>query len=269
MSEPAVRMERQGNIAVITLNRPEAKNAVNPEVCGRLTDIWKEVRDNGDIYCAIVTGAGDAFCAGADLAQLVPLMTGARQPENEWDKKVLENPMLASHVWMRDFDPQKPIIAAVNGFCLAGGLEMITATDIRVAADSAIFGLQEAKWSLFPLGGSTIRLPWMVSFPRAMEIALTARQFTAAEALEWGLLNKVVPRAQVMDEAMKYAEMIAANGPLAVRAIRKAIRKFIGLTIDEAYPLEQEIGYPIFMSEDAKEGPRAFKQKRKPVWKGK
>ena len=171
-------------------------------------------------------------------------------------------------MWLRDYDPEKPIIAAVNGFCIAGGLEMTCATDIRVAAEDAVFGLQEAKWGLFPMGGSTIHLPWTMPFPRAMEVALTARQFSAREAYEWGLLNKVVPRDQVVSEAMHYAEMIAENAPLSTKAIRKAIRSFIGRTEQEALPLEQEIGFPCFLSEDAREGPLAFKEKRKPNFRG-
>jgi len=265
----AVLFEKKGNIALITLNRPEARNSVNPEVAIRVCEAWDTVREDPEIRCAVITGAGDAFCAGADLKRLIPLITGARQADDEWDEKLAARPQAAGHVWLRDNDPEKPIVAAINGFCIAGGLELVCATDIRVAAEDAVFGLQEAKWGLFPLGGSTIHLPWAVPFPRAMEIALTARQFSAAEAYEWGLLNKVVPRDQVLAEAMRYAEMIAENAPMSTKAIRKAIRTFVGLTEAEAFPLEQEIGFPCFLSQDAKEGPRAFKEKRKPNFQGK
>ena len=265
---PAVLFEKRDHVALITINRPDARNAVNPEVAVLMTEAWQRVRDEDDIRCAVVTGTGDSFCSGADLKRLITLVTGARQADDDWDAKLAANPAAAGHVWLRDYDPEKPIIAAVNGFCIAGGLELTCATDIRVAAEDAVFGLQEAKWGLFPLGASTIRLPWAVPFPRAMEIALTARQFTAAEAYEWGLLNKIVPRDRVVPEALHYAEMIAENAPLSTKSIRKAIRSFIGLTEAEALPKEQEIGFPCFLSEDAKEGPRAFKEKRRPNFKG-
>lgn len=269
MSAPAVLFEKRGNIGLVTFNRPDAKNAVNPEVAIRMSDAWKQVAEDPEIRVAVVTGNGDAFCAGADLKRLISIITGTRQPDDEWDTRLQADPMAAGRVWLRDFDPGKPVIAAINGFCIAGGFELACATDIRVAAEECVFGLQEAKWGLFPMGASTIRMPWAMAYPRVMEIALTARQFTAQEAYEWGFLNKVVKKDQVLPEAMKYAEMIAENGPLAVTAIRKAIRSFFGLTEAEALPKEQEIGWPVFMSEDAKEGPRAFKEKRKPNFKGK
>ncbi len=161
---PALLFEKQGNIALITLNRPEVRNAVNPELAIRLCDAWDEVRNDPEIRCAVVTGAGDAFCAGADLKLLIPLITGARKPEDEWDEKLVARPQAGGEAWLRDNDPEKPIVAAINGVCIAGGLELTCSTDIRVAADDAIFALQEAKWGLFPLAASTIHLPWTVPF---------------------------------------------------------------------------------------------------------
>lgn len=265
-----VEYERKDHVATITINREEARNSINPEVAVRLADAWQEVRDNDDVRVAILTGAGDnTFCAGADLARLITLFTGARKPEDEWDEKVLSDPTLTNRTLLRGFDPVKPVIAAVNGYAIAGGLEIMIATDIRVAVPEAEFGLQEAKWGIFPAGGSTARLAKQIPFSAAMEIMLTAKLIKAERALALGLINKIVPRGQLMDAALEYAQAIADNGPLAIKAIRKSAWECLGLTDQEALQKELEHAMPIFATEDAREGPKAFKEKRKPVFKGK
>ncbi|MDZ7824898.1 MAG: enoyl-CoA hydratase-related protein [Gammaproteobacteria bacterium] len=161
---PVVEFEKKGHVALVTLNRPDARNSINPELGARLAEAWEQVRDDDEIRVAVVTGTGSAFCAGADLGQLIPLVSGARKPENEWDEKVLKNAALTSAALLRNFDTEKPVIAAINGHAIAGGMEMVQGTDIRVACPEAKFGVQEVKWAIFPAGGSTVRLR-LLQFP--------------------------------------------------------------------------------------------------------
>ena len=146
--------ERRGHVALITFNRPEVRNAINPELSVRLDEAWRQVRDDAQVRVAVLTGAGAAFCAGADLGRLIPLFSGARQPEDEWDERLLADPRTTSRALLRNFDPEKPVIAAINGHAIAGGMEIVQGTDIRVAAPAAKFGVQEVKWAIFPAGGS-------------------------------------------------------------------------------------------------------------------
>jgi enoyl-CoA hydratase len=269
MSEPALLYEKDGHVATLTMNRPEARNAINPEMLCRFADAWQDVNDDPEIRVAVLTGAGDdAFCAGADLDRLVRMMQGLRPPENEWDERIKNDIGLIYKGLMRSLDVIKPIVAAVKGFCVAGGLEILNCCDIRVASDDAQFGLAEVKWSLFPMGGSTVRLPRQIPWPMAMEILLTGERISAAEAHRICLINKVVPRDQVMKEARRYAEIICENGPLAVQAVKRSALAGSGLPTEKALERELEIGIPVSMSEDAREGPKAFKEKRKPVFKG-
>jgi len=269
MAEPALRYEKDGHIAVVTMNRPEARNAVNPEMLCRLADAWEDVNADPEIRVAILTGAGEqAFCAGADLDKLVRMMQGAIPPENAYDERIKNDVGTIYKGFMRSLDVVKPIVAAVKGFCVAGGLELLNCCDIRVAADDAQFALAEVKWSLFPMGGSTVRIPRQIPWPIAMEIMLTGERFSAQEAHRVCLVNKVVPAAQVMAEARRYAEIIAANGPLAVQAVKRSALAGMGLPTAQALDKELEIGIPVSMSQDAREGPRAFKEKRAPRFTG-
>ena len=261
-----LQFEVQDHVALITLNRPAARNALNPELAGRLADAWERVRDDDDIRVAILTGTGTVFCAGADLGQLIPLYSGARKPENEWDERVMADRYLTRRALLRDFDPGKPIIAAINGHAIAGGMEIVQGTDMRVSVPEAKFGVQEVKWAIFPAGGSTVRLPAQLPYAKAMELLLTGDLITADEALQLGFLNYVdanpVARARVL------AARIAANGPLAVKAIRASVKACLGKPEQEALAIEVDISTPVFQTEDAKEGPRAFMEKRTPVYHG-
>jgi len=263
-----VDYELKGHVAVVTLNRPDARNAINPEVAVRLADAFQKVRDDANVRVCVLTGTGSAFCAGADLGQLIPMMSGARKPENEWDHRVLKEPGITGRALLRNFDTVKPVIAAINGHAIAGGMEIVQGTDIRVAVPEARFGVQEVKWAIFPAGGSTVRLPVQLPFAKAMELLLTGDLISAAEALELGFLNYVVPADQLLAKAMEIAEKIAANGPLAVKAIRQSARACLGKPEQEALRIESEISGPVFQTEDAREGPRAFMEKRKPQYKG-
>ncbi len=258
----------EDHIAIITLNRPEARNAINPEVAVRLAQAWEQVRDDDNVRVAIVTGTGSAFCAGADLGQLIPLRTGARQPENEWDQQVVNTPGLTSRSILRNFDTEKPVIAAINGHAIAGGMELVQGTDIRVSSPNARFGVQEVKWAIFPAGGSTVRLPRQLPYSKAMELLLTGDLVSADEALALGFLNYVVPAEELLAKSMEIAQKIAANGPLAVKAIRQSARACLGRPEEEGLRLELEFSAPVFDTEDAVEGPRAFMEKRAPVYRG-
>ncbi|MFP4475703.1 MAG: enoyl-CoA hydratase-related protein [Desulfatibacillaceae bacterium] len=261
--------EKRNHTAWLTLNRPEAKNALDPELVLELIAAWEDYRADDDMRCAVVTGAGDVFCAGADLARLIPLLTGVRKPETEADKAVARDPLAAGKALMRDMEVFKPIVAAVNGHAIAGGMELLYSTDIRIAVQGAKFGLQEVRWAIFPMMGSTVRLPRQLPYARAMEMLLTGELADAEELYRLGFLNKVVPADKLMEEAERYASVISKNGPMAVQAVKKSVLKCAGLPTMEGLKREIEIATPVFLSEDAKEGPRAFKERREPDYKGK
>jgi enoyl-CoA hydratase len=263
-----VELERIGHVALITLNRPEVRNAISPEVMCRLDAAWGEVAADDAIRVAVVTGAGTAFCSGADLGRLIPLRTGARPAEDEFDRRVLDDPGLGDRAILRYSNLDKPVIAAINGDAVAGGCELVQGTDLRVVAEGARLGVQEVKWGLFPMGGSSVRLPAQLPYAVAMEWLLTGALVPAQRAYELGFVNRVVPVEQVLPEAMALADAIAANGPVAVRAIKSSVKACLGLPEAEALKLELTYGRPVFATEDAIEGPRAFIEKRSPNFVG-
>lgn len=268
MSEDVVLFEQEQSVALITLNRPEARNALNPESLVRLAEAWQRVRDDESVRVAVVTGTGPAFCAGMDLGSMIPLITGARPPQDEWDKALVSDPSLTHRAILRNFDTVKPVIAAINGFAVAGGMELVMGCDLRVASDQSRFGLQEVKWALFPGGGSTVRLPNQIPYARAMEMLLTGDLFEANDMLDYGFLNYAIPTAEILDKAFELAGKIAANGPVAVSAVRRSAREAIGVPEARALERESELSAPVYATQDAIEGPRAFMEKRTPVFKG-
>jgi enoyl-CoA hydratase len=211
---------------------------------------WDQVDGDPGIRVCVLTGAGGAFCAGADLKEMSRAHPGDRG--GDWDASVIE-PLLKGRRLA------KPLIAAVEGAAVAGGTEILQAADI---------GVSEARWGLFPLGGSAVRLPRQIPYTIAADLLLTGRHITAAEALEIGLIGHVVPDGQALAKALEIAETIAANGPVAVRAILRAIRETEGMPENDAFAVEARIGMAVFGSEDAKEGPRAFAEKRQPRFRG-
>jgi len=266
---PALLYEKRGEIAYVTLNRPEVHNAMDSEVMVRLADAWQDFAADDSLRVAIITGAGErAFSAGADLRRLIPLITGAREPEDEWDHKFLENRRLMNIGLLRGFELYKPIISAINGFCLAGGTELIQATDIRIAATHATFGLTEVKRAIVPGGGSMARLPRQISFCNAMEVLLVGDSIAADDAYRIGLINRVVAPEKLMETAEEFARKIAENGPLAVQKIKETVLKALGQPMEEAFALEDEAVRVIIRTEDAREGPRAFAEKRRPRYGG-
>jgi enoyl-CoA hydratase len=220
---------------------------------------WDTVDSDPAIRVCVLTGAGGAFCAGADLKAMTGDHPGSRL--GELDLSVIE-PLLKGRRLT------KPLIAAVEGPAVAGGTEILQACDIRVAGASARFGVSEARWGLFPLGGSAVRLPRQIPYTAAADLLLTGRHITAAEALAIGLIGHVVPDGQALARALELAGLIAANGPLAVRAILQVIRETEGMAEDDAFVLEAKAGMAVFASEDAREGPRAFAEKRQPRFQG-
>ena len=263
MTEPAVIVEKDDHVQVVTINRPEKKNAVNCEVMCRLYDAWVELDRDEELRATILTGRGDTFCAGMDLAEIGKLRKGVA--DNEWIERVMKEPQVIYGAWLKTYRPTKPVIAAVEGFALAGGTEILQGTDIRVAAESAVFGVTEVQRGLFPLAGSTIRLPRQVPYTLALEMLLTGDSYTAAQCKEMGLIGRVVPDGQALSVAREIAARIASNGPLAVQAILRAVRETASMPEKDAIEQkEMAIGVPIYSSEDAKEGPRAFLEKRTP-----
>jgi enoyl-CoA hydratase len=258
-------VERDGHVLTVTLNRPEAKNALSGGMLAGMYRAWRQLDEDPELRVAILTGRGDVFCAGADLKAM-----GGGEKDEEFQKLMAEVPDVHWQALLRHNRPLKPIIAAVEGHAVAGGTEILQGTDIRVAAEDATFGVTEAKRGLFPLGGSSVRLRRQIPYTLAAEILLTARHVTAQEALAFGLVGRVVPKGRALAEAREIAEVICENGPLSIRALMRMLRE-----IDESYPeaealvKELEIGGPVFASKDAREGPRAFAEKRKPVYTGK
>jgi enoyl-CoA hydratase len=258
--QPHALIERRGHVLIVTMNRPKARNALSGEMLALLRQAWDQADDDPGIRACVLTGAGGAFCAGADLKAMTRAHPGDQFASGDSDLSVIE-PLLKGRRLT------KPLIAAVEGPAVAGGTEILQATDIRIAGQSARFGVSEARWGLFPLGGSAVRLPRQIPYTIAAELLLTGRHISAAEAREIGLIGEVVPDGQALPRALEIAGLIAANGPVAVRAILRTIRETEGMAENEAFKVESQIGMSVFRSEDAKEGPRAFTEKRRPEFR--
>ncbi|GED99581.1 putative enoyl-CoA hydratase [Gordonia spumicola] len=258
---PECLVEKRGHVLIVTMNRPQARNALSGEMMRIMEDAWDQVDADPEIRVAILTGAGGYFCAGADLKDMNKKAPGDKFAEGGWDLTRLPALLKGRRL-------TKPLIAAVEGPAIAGGTEILQGTDIRVAAESAKFGVSEAKWGLFPLGGSAVRLVRQIPYTIAADILLTGRHITAAEAKEYGLVGYLVPDGTALDKALEIADQIAANGPLAVQAILKTIRDSEGLHEEEAFKIDAKLGAAVFASADAKIGPRAFANREKPVFTG-
>ncbi len=263
---PDALVERDGHVMIITMNRPARMNAITGPMLIRMYDAYQEASNDPEVRCIVVTGAGGNFCSGADLRAMAgdadaadPLDTRAR---------MAEDPDIVYKALFRHYRPTKPIVAAVEGVAIAGGTEILQAMEIRVAGESARFGVSEARWSLYPMGGSAVRLPRQIPYTHAAEIMLTGKHITAAEALEIGLVGHVVPDGQALDKALELAGVVAANGPLATAAITRTLHECDGMELDDALRHESDYGQAVFRSNDAKEGPKAFAEKRTPNFTG-
>ena len=246
----------EGRVAILTIDRPDAHNALTGEMLDGLERAMAAFAAADEVWVAVLTGAGDkAFSAGADLSEVIPRATSEGMGT------------AIKHPFKRFFgEVYKPIIAAVNGLCVAGGLELLQGTDLRVAAEHAVFGLGEVRWGIVPAGGSHVRLPRQIPWAVAMELLLTGQPITAARAYDIGLVNKVVPAESLMDEAMAMAGVICRNGPIAVRTAKEIAVRALGL--EHGYALESCLVPGVLATEDAKEGPRAFMEKRTPRFEG-
>jgi enoyl-CoA hydratase/carnithine racemase len=253
--------EKKGKIAYMTFNRPSEMNSITPKMMEDIDRIGEDFKNDGELLVLIVTGAGEqAFSAGADLKKTITKF----KADADSGARFMADPTKRFFAGI-----YKPIIAAINGFCLAGGTEIIQGMDIRIAAPHAKFGLPEVHWGIIPGGGSHVRLPRQIPYCHAMDILLTGRMITAEEAVQFGLINKIVPADQVMAECENYAETICSNGPLAVQAAKEAALLTYNMGWSEAFSTEAVIAERVFKTDDAAEGPLAFAEKRQPVYQGK
>jgi E-phenylitaconyl-CoA hydratase len=254
----AIEYVKEGRIAYITINRPEAMNSLSVEVRQGLREACVDFRDNNDLWVAIITGAGDrAFSAGADIKGFRPA-----SGDDAEAGRGFEEPIRPDTIW-------KPFIAAIHGYCLGGGCELAMTCDIRIAADNAQFGQPEVNIGFMPGGGGTIRMPRFIPRAVAAEILLTGNRINAAEALRVGLVSRVVPRDKLMDTAKEVANLIITRGPLGVRATKEAMIRGYSMTLEEGLELEKQLATHIRTTEDFMEGARAFAQKRPPQYKAK
>lgn len=249
---------KDGNVLWITIDDPTSRNALDPETMRDLAETWRRYAADDSLRVAVLTGAGEkSFCAGANLKKLVPLIQSGEMVPADNQEVYIKG----------DIEPvDKPIIAAINGDCMGGGFEIMLATDIRIAADHARFGLPEVNWGLFPAGGGTARLPRQVSRARAMEIMLSGEFFDAERAEHIGLINRVVPAAELEEAALEMARRIARNGPIAVQRVKQSVREGQDLAVEQALEVELKLADKVFADDEAAEGLKAFAEKRRPLF---
>ncbi len=256
------------HVAVVTLDRPERANALDPAMLRELAAVWRRIASDSEIRCAILTGAGEkAFCAGMDMRATIPmaqrLARGERIPDEDF-----EGLRSVATATLAGFDLDTPLICAVNGHARAGGFDLMLASEIRYAVPHATFALEEVALGLYPTGNASVLLPRQIPWVHAHELLLTARPIDAPRAVAIGLLNAIVEPEALMATALATADAIAANAPLAVRATRRGVRELLALPLDEAYRRQEELGRPLRRTDDAREAQRAFVEKRRPVWRG-
>jgi enoyl-CoA hydratase len=262
-------VERRDAVAIVTLNRPEKRNAMSPEMIVRLAQFWQEVADDHAVRAVVVTGAGDqAFSAGGDLGSLIPLMMRSRVPVGEWEERFAADRKQLGAALLRNATFFKPVIAAINGHALAGGAEFVFATDLRVMSDQASIGVTEVRRGLIASGGSLVRLARQVSWAQAMELLLLGEAVSAEQALAMGLVNRVVPPDQVLPTALDLARRLCLGAPVAMEKTKEAIVRSSGRPLEEAFAIETQCTRDNAAQDDAREGPRAFMEKRAPVFRG-
>jgi len=256
-------------VVVVTIDRPERANSLDPATLVALADAWRRIAADDEIRCAILTGAGEkVFCAGMDMTTTIPISQrfarGERVSEEEFaGLRSVQTALLAG------FDLRKPLIAAVNGHARAGGFDMMLAAELRATVPHATFALEEVALGLYPTGNATVLLPRQIGWTHAHELLLTAKPIDAERALEVGLVNRVVAPGDLLTTAFAWADAIAANAPLAVMETRRGVREILAMGLDEAYARQEEIGRELRRTDDAREAQQAFVEKRKPVWRGK
>lgn len=261
MSDAHLLIEHRGHVAILTLNDPKTRNAFSKEMMVRMADALRACEEDPSVRAIVITGAEGNFSSGSNLKEQVT------RHETEWQRRLDEDEELWMRAFLRKDRPSKPLIAAIEGFALAGGTEVTLGTDIRVAGKSAMFGLSEVKLGLVPLGGGTARLVKQIPYSIAIEMLISGRRMTAEEAASWGLIGHVVDDGQALEKALEIAETIAENGPIAVRTVLKLARENADLPEEQALANELKRGFPRATSAEAIEGRTAFAQKRKPNFK--
>ncbi len=256
------------HVALVTIDRPEQANALDPPTLKQLGDCWRRVADEDEIRCAVLTGAGDrVFCAGMDMKTTIPAAQRLARGE-KLEPEVFEGLRNVSTALLAGFELGKPLVCAVNGHARAGGFDLMLASELRYAVPHATFALEEVALGLYPTGNATVLLPRQIGWVHAHELLLTARPIDAEKALAVGLVNELVAPDALLERALAAADAIAANAPLAVRETRRGVRELLGVPLAEAYRRQEELGRPLRASEDAREAQRAFVEKRRPKWKG-
>jgi len=257
-----LKYEQDDHVVLLTYDRPAQRNAISREMNAELHHAWQRFRDDDDAFVLVITGAGDAFCAGWDLGDV------SEWPEPDWEefrRHIFNSPGACGY--SRRVDVFKPVIAAVNGWAVAAGLENALLADIRIAAENAVFGALERRWNIVAGDGMTVRLPLTVGYARAMEMIITGRPVDAAEALRIGLANEVVPEGKAFERALELARQIARLPQGAIRSDKEALVRNVGRTYEEQLRQEAELTISMFMRRDSmREGARAFKGRRQPDW---
>ena len=261
--------EVNDHVAIVTLNRPEARNSLNPELIVALAEVWDQIKEDSQVRVAVLTGAGDStFCSGFDLGTTIPVITGARKPQNQFEELIASDRELLRRATLAGYDTEKPLIAAVNGHAIAGGMELLLSCDLRVVGQGVKLGLSEVALGLIPGMGGTALLRRHLPGALAMEMLLGAQPIVSDNLASSGLFNRLVPADDVLTKATELATSIASNAPLAVQAARRVVRQSVDLDEVEALTLEADAGAVLAESEDAKEGPLAFMEKRAPKFQG-
>ncbi len=267
----SVRFEtpaEHGHVALVTLDRPAKANALDPGMLRDLAAAWRRVAEDDAIRAVVLTGAGErVFCAGMDLERTIPAAQRLARGERI-EPEAFEGLRAVATATLCDFDLGKPLVCAVNGHARAGGFDLMLAAELRFAVPHATFALEEVALGLYPTGHATVLLPRQIAWVHAQELLLTARPIDAARAAAIGLVNRVVPAAELLETALAAADAIAANAPLAVRATRQGVRELLTLPLEEAYRRQEQLGRPLRATEDAREGAHAAREKRRPRWRG-
>lgn len=262
-------IEQRDGVAIVTLNRPEKRNALSPEMLVRLAQFWKKVADDHSVRAIVVTGAGDqAFCSGGDMGSVIPLMMKTREPVGEWEERFAADRKQLGAALLRNATFFKPVIAAINGHAHAGGAEFVMSTDLRVMSSTATLAVTEVRRGLIASGGSLVRMARQVPWAHAMELLLLGEPITAERALSMGLVNRVVAPEDVMATALDLARRVSLGAPVALEKTKEVMVRSNGRPLEEAFAIETQCTKENAAMSDAREGARAFMEKRPPVFVG-
>ena len=267
----SVHLERPADhphVALVTLDRPQKANSLDPGMLCDLGNAWRELAEDGEVRAIVLTGAGDrVFCSGMDMTTTIPVSQALARGERV-DERSFEGLRNVQTALLAGFDLGKPLVCAINGHARAGGFDLMLASELRYAVPEATFALEEVALGLYPTGNATVALPRQIGWVHAHDLLLTARPIDAEQALAIGLLNGIVPREELLAAAFEAADAMARNAPLAVQATRAGVRELLALPLDEAWKRQEELGRPLRTTEDAREAQRAFVERRAPLFTG-